>query len=161
MCPPHALRPITGRGYLAPQHPQPVSPGADEALFRRLLVSLCETSETTLYHYLQHPFAQRHSLEDKLAGPNRARRELTMKLMSMVACGIAISSIAMSALGRSPPDNYSLHADRQTGLQAWSRQPVRTSEVAQPAPLGDLRGDIASNVRAQPAPNRQESPHHH
>jgi hypothetical protein len=84
-----------------------------------------------------------------------------MKPMSMVACGVAVSSIAMSALGGSPPDNYSLHADRQTSLQTWNKQPVRTSEVAQPVPLGNLRGDIASNVRAQPGPNRQEPPRHH
>jgi hypothetical protein len=84
-----------------------------------------------------------------------------MKPMSMLACGIVVSLIAGTALGQPPPDSFSLHADTRTDLQAWKSEPVRTREVAQPVPLGDLRGDIANNARAQPAPTRRNAPRHH
>jgi hypothetical protein len=79
----------------------------------------------------------------------------------MLACGIVVSLIAGPALGQPPTDSFSLHADARSDPQSWKQEPVRTREVAQPVPLGDLRGDIASNVRAQPAPNRRDLARRH
>jgi hypothetical protein len=35
-------------------------------------------------------------------------------------------------------------------MQAWQQAETRNHEFTPPAPRGDLRGDIASNVRARP-----------
>jgi hypothetical protein len=39
-------------------------------------------------------------------------------------------------------------------LQAWQQAEARNRDFTPPAPRGDLRGDIASNVRARPEPRR-------
>jgi hypothetical protein len=39
-------------------------------------------------------------------------------------------------------------------MEAWQQSAARSREFTPPTPRGDLRGDIASNVRARP-----EAPH--
>jgi len=86
-----------------------------------------------------------------------------MKPMSLLACGIVISSlgVAVPVHAESQGGNFALRADAEAGMQAWKREPVRNSQPAEPAPRGDLRGDIASNVHARPEPERAARPRRH
>jgi hypothetical protein len=79
-----------------------------------------------------------------------------MKPMSLLACGIVVSSLsaAIQVHAESPAGNFALHADTQASLQAWKKEQVHGREMTEPAPRGDLRGDIASNARARPEPVR-------
>ncbi|KLU20432.1 hypothetical protein EOS_41465, partial [Caballeronia mineralivorans PML1(12)] len=72
-----------------------------------------------------------------------------MKPMSLLACGIVVSSlsVAIQVHAESPAGNFALRAETQASLQAWKKEPARGRETAEPAPRGDLRGDIASNAR--------------
>jgi hypothetical protein len=84
-----------------------------------------------------------------------------MKPMSLLACGIVVSSlsVAIQAHAESPAGNFALRAETQASLQAWKKQPVRSRATAEPVPRGDLRGDIASNARARPEPDRGDRQH--
>ena len=86
-----------------------------------------------------------------------------MKPMSLIACGIVISSlsIAIPVHAESQGGNFALRADAAAGMQAWKKEPVRNDQPAEPAPRGDLRGDIASNVHARPEPERGARPRRH
>jgi len=76
--------------------------------------------------------------------------------MSLLACGIVVSSlsVAIQAHAGSPAGNFALRPETQASLQAWKKEQIRGREPAEPAPRGDLRGDIASNARARPEPDR-------
>jgi hypothetical protein len=86
-----------------------------------------------------------------------------MKPMSVIACGIVISSlgIAIPVHAESQNGNFALRADTEAGMQAWRKEPVRGNQPEEPAPRGDLRGDIASNVHARPEPDRGARPRRH
>ncbi|AMM14189.1 MAG: hypothetical protein M3O74_24560 [Pseudomonadota bacterium] len=86
-----------------------------------------------------------------------------MKPMSFVACGIVISSLGVTipVQAESPSGNFALRADTEADMQAWKKEPVRSNQPAEPAPRGDLRGDIASNVHTRPEPERGARPRRH
>lgn len=83
-----------------------------------------------------------------------------MKPMSLLACGIVVSSlgVAIPVHAGSQTGNFALRADTQTGLQAWKKESVRGRDLTETAPRGDLRGDIASNAHARPDPDHGERP---
>jgi hypothetical protein len=86
-----------------------------------------------------------------------------MKPVSMVLGGMVVLSIASTALAQVTVDHFPPRGDtQQAGLHAWQQEPVRGPQPtpqAQPAPRGDLRGDIASNARALTSQERQELAH--
>ncbi|WP_158934354.1 hypothetical protein [Burkholderia sp. S171] len=82
-----------------------------------------------------------------------------MKPMSLLVCGIVFSSLgaATSVRAESSAGNFALRANTvntQASPQDWRKEPVRGSNMTETAPRGDLRGDIASNARARPEPDR-------
>ncbi|WP_090687449.1 hypothetical protein [Paraburkholderia phenazinium] len=80
-----------------------------------------------------------------------------MKPMSLLLCGIVVSLIAAPAFAQQKPSGWNWQPDRSTTLKA-AQQGEHPREFTPPAPRGDLRGDIASNVRARPEPVREEAP---
>ncbi|CAN7385039.1 MULTISPECIES: hypothetical protein [unclassified Caballeronia] len=86
-----------------------------------------------------------------------------MKPMSLVVCGIVLSSLGAAITVHAEPaaGNFALRADTQASPQAWRKEPVRGSDMTETAPRGDLRGDIASNARARPEPDRGGRPRKH
>ena len=83
-----------------------------------------------------------------------------MKPMSLLLCGIVISSMAAPALAQEREQAWNWRPDRSATLQAWQHSQTRNHDFTPPAPRGDLRGDIASNVRARPDTPREESTRH-
>ncbi|WGS51368.1 hypothetical protein LFL96_07665 [Paraburkholderia sp. D15] len=81
-----------------------------------------------------------------------------MKPMSLLLCGIVISAMAAPALAQQRPDGWNWRPDRAASLQAWQQGDARGREFTPPAPRGDLRGDIASNVRERPEFPREGPP---
>jgi len=77
-----------------------------------------------------------------------------MKPMSLLLCGIVFSSMAAPALAQQRPQSWNWRPDRTASVEAWQQSAQRTRDFTPPAPRGDLRGDIASNVRTRP-----ETPH--
>jgi hypothetical protein len=86
-----------------------------------------------------------------------------MKPMSLPVCGIVLSSLvaATTVHAESSAGNFALRANSQASPHDWRKEPVRGSEMAETAPRGDLRGDIASNARARPEPDRGGRPLKH
>jgi hypothetical protein len=86
-----------------------------------------------------------------------------MKPMSLLVCGIVLSSLvsAVTVHAESSAGNFALRANSQASPHDWRKEPVRGSEMAETAPRGDLRGDIASNARARPEPDRGGRPLKH
>jgi hypothetical protein len=80
-----------------------------------------------------------------------------MKPMSLLLCGIVISSMAAPALAQERPQAWNWRPDRTASLDAWQQNEARNRDFTPPAPRGDLRGDIASNVRARPEAPREDS----
>lgn len=83
-----------------------------------------------------------------------------MKPMSLLLCGIVISSLAAPALAQERPQGWNWRPDRAATLEAWQQADAHNHEFTPPAPRGDLRGDIASNVRARTDAPRVEEPRH-
>jgi hypothetical protein len=83
-----------------------------------------------------------------------------MKPMSLLLCGIVISSMAAPALAQEREQAWNWRPDRSATLQAWQQSQTRNRDFTPPAPRGDLRGDIASNVRARPDTPREEPTRH-
>jgi hypothetical protein len=80
-----------------------------------------------------------------------------MKPMSVLLCGIVISSMAAPALAQERQQAWNWRPDRTASLEAWQQGEARNRDFTPPAPRGDLRGDIASNVRARPETPREDS----
>jgi hypothetical protein len=81
-----------------------------------------------------------------------------MKPMSLLLCGIVVSLIAAPAFAQQKPSGWNWPSDRRATPDAWP-QTERNRDLRPPAPRGDLRGDIASNVRARPEePMREDAP---
>jgi Tfp pilus assembly protein FimV len=77
-----------------------------------------------------------------------------MKSMRLLVCGVMISLTAAAAFAQSPPPRpHWPAADPARTLYAPAGQQP-TGAAAQPAPRGDLRGDIASNARTRAARHR-------
>jgi hypothetical protein len=78
--------------------------------------------------------------------------------MSLLLCGIVISSMAAPALAQQRPEGWNWRPERTASLEAWQQGDARGRDFTPPAPRGDLRGDIASNVRARPDMPRENAP---
>ncbi|MFM0336219.1 hypothetical protein [Paraburkholderia fungorum] len=78
-----------------------------------------------------------------------------MKPMSLLLCGIVVSLMAAPALAQERPQGWNWRPDRTASVQA-SQSETRRRDFTPPTPRGDLRGDIASNVRARPDPQRED-----
>ncbi|CAB3777717.1 hypothetical protein [Paraburkholderia fynbosensis] len=83
-----------------------------------------------------------------------------MKPMSLLLCGIVISSMAAPAFAQERQQAWNWRPDRSATLEAWQQSQTRNRDFTPPAPRGDLRGDIASNVRARPDTPRAEPTRH-
>jgi hypothetical protein len=81
-----------------------------------------------------------------------------MKPMSLLLCGIVVSVIAAPTFAQQRPTGWSWRPDRAASLETWQQQGERPREFTPPAPRGDLRGDIASNVRTRPDQPREDAP---
>ncbi|WP_250492490.1 hypothetical protein [Caballeronia sp. GAWG1-1] len=84
-----------------------------------------------------------------------------MKVSILLACGAlgALTSAAASGQARPPPGS-DLHLNTRAAMSA-PQAIARTRDATPPAPRGDLRGDIASNVRARPDSERESQGRHH
>ena len=81
-----------------------------------------------------------------------------MKPMSLLLCGIVVSLIAApTTFAQQRPAGWNWRPDRPATPETW-QQGERPREFTPPAPRGDLRGDIASNVRARPDQPREDAP---
>lgn len=78
-----------------------------------------------------------------------------MKPMSLLLCGIVVSAIAAPAFSQQRPQDWNWRPDRTASVGAW-QQGERVRDFTPPAPRGDLRGDIASNVRVRPDQARDD-----
>jgi hypothetical protein len=85
-----------------------------------------------------------------------------MKPMSRLASGIVVSLLcgAIHAQAQLQPGDLSVKASARAAAPA-QQNVSRARDFSPPAPRGDLRGDIASNVRARPEPAHQAQPHGH
>ncbi|RKF49547.1 hypothetical protein [Paraburkholderia fungorum] len=79
-----------------------------------------------------------------------------MKPMSLLLCGIVVSSMAAPALAQQRPQGWNGRPDHAATVQAWQQSDSRSRDFTPPAPRGDLRGDIASNARMRPEPPPRE-----
>jgi hypothetical protein len=77
-----------------------------------------------------------------------------MKPMSMLLCGIVVSSLAAPALAQQRPQGWNWRPEHPASIEAWQQDDARGHAFTPPAPRGDLRGDIASNVRERSEPPR-------
>jgi hypothetical protein len=88
-----------------------------------------------------------------------------MKPVSMVLGGMVVLSVASTALAQPPVDQFPPRGESQQAvLHAWRQEPVRgqpSTRQPDPAPRGDLRGDIASNARALTGQDRRDLAHPH
>ncbi|MDE1011063.1 hypothetical protein PQR68_16865 [Paraburkholderia agricolaris] len=80
-----------------------------------------------------------------------------MKPMSLLLCGIVVSSMAAPALAQQRPQGWNWRPDHTATVQAWQQNDARGRDFTPPAPRGDLRGDIASNARMRPEPPREDA----
>lgn len=79
-----------------------------------------------------------------------------MKSMRLLVCGVMVSLTAAAAFGQSPPPRPHWQAsDPAHSLWPPAGQHARGA-AAQPAPRGDLRGDIASNARTRAEVSRRD-----
>jgi len=84
-----------------------------------------------------------------------------MKASTLLVRGAlaALAGVATAAQAQ-PPAASDLRLSAKTAAPA-PPDLARARAATPPAPRGDLRGDIASNVRARPDNDREErSPHH-
>jgi hypothetical protein len=77
--------------------------------------------------------------------------------MSLLACGMVVSSLAATASAQQRPQGWNWRPEQPATLQAWQQAEARNQNFTPPTPRGDLRGDIASNVRARPDGQREEA----
>ncbi|CAB3770606.1 hypothetical protein [Paraburkholderia humisilvae] len=86
-----------------------------------------------------------------------------MRPMSLFLCGIVVSTLAANAAAQQRPQGWNWKPDQPATLQAWQQAETRNHDFTPPAPRGDLRGDIASNVRAPRTepPSRDDTSRRH
>lgn len=85
-----------------------------------------------------------------------------MKASTLLVNGavVALASIAAMSQAEAPPPASDFHVNTKASMAA-SQNAGRDRDAAPPAPRGDLRGDIASNVRARPDTERDPRSRHH
>jgi hypothetical protein len=71
-----------------------------------------------------------------------------MRPMSLLLCGIVVSTLAATASAQQRPQGWNWKPEQPATPQAWQQAETRNHDFTPPSPRGDLRGDIASNVRA-------------
>jgi len=76
--------------------------------------------------------------------------------MSLLLCGIVVSSMAAPVLAQQRQQAWNWRPDRQATTEASQQGKPQNREFTPPAPRGDLRGDIASNARARPEGSRDD-----
>jgi hypothetical protein len=69
--------------------------------------------------------------------------------MLLLLVGIVVSSMAAPVFSQRRPQEWDSRPDRPAAGEAW-QQGERVLDFTPPVPRGDLRGDIASNVRTRP-----------
>lgn len=79
-----------------------------------------------------------------------------MKPMSLLLCGIVVSSMTAQAFAQERQQGWNWRPERTASLQTWQQNPGRSRDFTPPTPRGDLRGDIASNVHARPDTARED-----
>ncbi len=79
-----------------------------------------------------------------------------MKPMSLLLCGIVVSSMAAPALAQQRQQAWNWRPDRPATAEAWQQGNTQNRDFTPPAPRGDLRGDIASNARTRPEGTRDD-----
>ncbi|NMM01046.1 hypothetical protein HHL24_24280 [Paraburkholderia sp. RP-4-7] len=82
-----------------------------------------------------------------------------MKPMSLLLCGIVVSSMAAPALAQQRPQGWNWRPDHTATAEAWQQSEPRNRDFTPPVPRGDLRGDIASNARTRQEPPREDPTH--
>ncbi|WP_244846621.1 MULTISPECIES: hypothetical protein [unclassified Caballeronia] len=83
-----------------------------------------------------------------------------MKVSTLLVRGVLAGLADVAFVAHAQPPASDLHLSAKTAAPA-SPDAARARAATPPAPRGDLRGDIASNVRARPDNDRDErSPHH-
>ncbi|MEP9322524.1 hypothetical protein PPMP20_05180 [Paraburkholderia phymatum] len=80
-----------------------------------------------------------------------------MRPMSLHVCGLVVSLLAATATAQQRPQGWNWRPEQPATLQAWQQAETRNQGFTPPAPRGDLRGDIASNVRARPDGQRDDA----
>jgi hypothetical protein len=78
-----------------------------------------------------------------------------MKSMKLLVCGVMVSLTTAVAFGQTPPQRpHWPNSDPARTL--WPPADPRAPGAGnEPAPRGDLRGDIASNARTRAVPPRE------
>ncbi|WP_109479471.1 hypothetical protein [Paraburkholderia sp. C35] len=79
-----------------------------------------------------------------------------MRPMSLRVCGLVIAMLAATASAQQRSQGWNWRPEQPATLQAWQQADARNQNFTPPTPRGDLRGDIASNVRARPDGQREE-----
>jgi hypothetical protein len=79
------------------------------------------------------------------------KRLANMKPMSLLLVGIVVSSMAAPVFSQKRPQERNWRPGRPVTVEAW-QQGERVRDFTPQAPRGDLRSDIASNVRTRPEP---------
>ncbi|MGH8782300.1 hypothetical protein [Paraburkholderia sp.] len=82
-----------------------------------------------------------------------------MKPVSLLLRGIVVSSVAIAVVvaAQESPQKHWAQSGRAATVEAAQRANGQRKEFTPPAPRGDLRGDIASNVRVRPEPQAREN----
>jgi hypothetical protein len=85
-----------------------------------------------------------------------------MKASTLLINGafVALASTATMSQAQPPPPASDFHVSTKASMAA-SQNAGRNRDAEPPAPRGDLRGDIASNVRARPDSERDTRSRHH
>ncbi|SAL02545.1 hypothetical protein [Caballeronia ptereochthonis] len=85
-----------------------------------------------------------------------------MKASTLLAQGALIALASTSAMSQAqpPPAASDFHVSTKATM-ATPQNNARSRDATPPAPRGDLRGDIASNVRTRPEPDRESRSQHH
>lgn len=78
-----------------------------------------------------------------------------MKASTLLAQGALVAFTSTTAMSQAqpPPAVSNFHVSTKATMAAPQNNP-RNQNSTPPAPRGDLRGDIASNVRARPESDR-------
>ncbi|MBP0589936.1 hypothetical protein J8I87_09420 [Paraburkholderia sp. LEh10] len=80
-----------------------------------------------------------------------------MRPMSLRICGMVVSLLAATVYAQQRPQGWNWRPEQPATIQAWQQAEARNQNFTPPTPRGDLRGDIASNVRARPESPREDA----
>ncbi|BAN23438.1 hypothetical protein [Caballeronia insecticola] len=85
-----------------------------------------------------------------------------MNASTLLAHGalVALTSTMAMSQAQPPPAASDFHVSAKAAM-ATPPANAHSHDAAPPAPRGDLRGDIASNVRARPETDRETRAQHH